>query len=370
MRITAFLTLCLLIASVASDAGAQGSGIANISVLQHTQGKYTLNVELTDSFPDVILLNGDSYRLREVETNEEVRLSQPVLWRSRPGKGVRFTGVDITYEKQYILTFRDFAKRFGESDFQMREGLPSSEDFEKGKGLAWQRSISPKIVQSDSTDGGLADLGFDLSLMYELPKRFEFDFEASVTSNKHDPTNHFRLNIYWRPGIWMPSRRVGIRPITLSLQEDASQTLKFHDLSARVFTTLFVHPFDGIQPIFMTAGIDEALRLSRDGEDYDEPRLHFQVQWGMVGLAGTGSRFFIDWRYLRVLDDIGDPRIDPNVDKERSYVEIGLVMPLYDDKNLTVSYADGDIAPMFTRNTSVEIGLEILFGGKQVFGSK
>ncbi len=377
MRKSAILVAAMLVASVFGSAYAQQehasqAGITSIQVSQYQQGLYYLNVEFSETFPDMILLDPNNYHLRKVSTGEAVRLPDPVLWISRPGKGVKFVGIEITYDSAYVLTFRDSERRFDASDFdELEEGQRSYEEFEQGgKRLFWQRSFKPKIIQSDSTAGDIADLGFDLMVRHELPQRFELSFDASVTSNKEDPINHLRLNLYWRPAIWMPSPRVGLRPLTLCVQEDANQTLEFHDLSGRAFTTLFVHPFNGIQPIFMTAGIDEALRISRDGDDFDEPRAHFQVQWGMVGLVGADSKFFIDWRYLRVLDDLGDPKLDPTICKERSYVEIGLVMPLYGDKNLTVTYADGDIAPMYTRNTSIQLGLEILFGGERVLGPR
>ncbi len=152
----------------------------------------------------------------------------------------------------------------------------------------------------------------------------------------------------------------------LSLQDNATQALKFHDISGSAFLSVFLHPFNGIQPIFVTGGLDYSRRLHIDGDDFDDPRFSLQAQWGMIGLLGKGSGFFIDFRYWRRIDSLGDPTIDPNQEKERHYVQLEFVLPIVAGKNLTVKYADGEVAPTFAKDTSVHLGLEFFFGGQRI----
>ena len=155
----------------------------------------------------------------------------------------------------------------------------------------------------------------------------------------------------------------------ISLQENATQALKLHDISFSAYTSFFLHPVKGMQPIFMTAGLEEAQRLNVDGKDFDDPRVHLQIQWGMVGLVGKGSNFFIEWQFWRRLENLGDPRIDPLQKKERQYVQLEFILPVAENKNLTVKYADGEVAPTYATDTSVHLGLEFLFGEQRfLFG--
>jgi len=365
------LLASLLITCYSSNVDAQ-SGISSVEIFQDTQGKYQINIELNYSFPDDVLLNSKWYNLWEKKTGAEIQLPEPILWKAKPGKGVRFVGVDITHRKEYVIQFRDFEADIDAGTFRLLEDQLSFQEFEKDKPIAWKRSIKPKISQGDSTINDLGDLGFELSLSRKLPKEFEFNFDASVTFNDNDPNNHWKLNLYWRPvDLWLhESARIGLRPLTLSLQENATQALTLHDLSIGAFTSIFVYLFDGIQPIFLTVGLDEAVRIARDGEDFDDPRVHLQIQWGMIGLVGKGSGFSIDWQYWHRLDNLGDPKIDPSEKKERKYIELEFVLPIIEGKNLTVKYADGEVAPTFTNDKSIHIGLEILFGGQRILGPK
>ncbi len=380
LLLTSFIITCYF-----TNANGQ-QGISNVEIIQHTAGKYTIKIALADSFPNDILLDRNIYNLWEKKTGEKVQLPEPILWMAKPGKGVRFVGVDITYKKEYIIQFKDFKANIQSNTFSLRTGQKGFDEFEKGKSVSWRTSIKPKISQGDSTINDLGDLGFELSLSRKLPRKFEFNFDASVTSNENDPNNHWKLSLDWRPvDLWLlysvtskgesnsfrnKSARIVLRPLTLSLQENATQGLTLHDLSIRAFTSISVRLFSGIQPIFLTAGLDEAVRIARDGEDFDDPRVHLQIQWGMVGLVGNGSDFFINWQYWHRLDNFGDPKIDPSQKKERKYIELEFVLPIVEGKNLTVKYADGEVAPTFTNDKTIHIGLEILFGGQRILGPK
>ena len=90
----------------------------------------------------------------------------------------------------------------------------------------------------------------------------------------------------------------------------------------------------------------------------------------MVGLLGGGSEFLVEWHYWRRLKNLGDPKIDPSLDKERKYIELEFSLPIMDNKNLKVNYARGHVAPIFTKDTSINIGLEILFGEYRILAPK
>lgn len=342
-------------------------GIESVEVLQFKDGRYQLRITFTDSLSEDQLKTGKNYSLRDKLNKTEVRLPAPRLWRSRRGRGVRFIGVDISHKDKYVIKFKDVEANIERINFIEREGQKSFENFEGGKLFQpWQKSIKPKIAQGDSTINELGDIGLDLAFSRKLGKKLEFNFDGSFTLNKDDPTNHWNLNLIWRTPLLLPIRQFGIRPLSLSLQENATQALRFHDLSVSATTTFVFWPFKGIQPIFATVGLDEALRINFDGEEFDDPRLNVQVQWGMVGLLGKGSSFFINWQLWRRFDNLGDPRIDPNQKKERQYIQLEFVLPIVDDKNLTVKYADGEFAPTFAEDTSVQLGLEFFFGGKRI----
>jgi hypothetical protein len=359
----------LLIVFYSSNVGAQ-EGINRVRITQYTQGKYQMHIELGDSFPDEILLNSKWYSLCEKKTGTEIKLPQPIPWITRPGKGVRFLGVDITYEKGYVIKFRDFEANIDTNSFVLLAGQITFKEFEKGKSKPWEKSIKPKIAQGDSTIREWGDLGLELSLSKELPKRFKFSFDASLTANKNDPNNHWKLNFYWQFDVYQ-YWRFGIRPFTLTLEEQATQGLTLHDLSVRAFTSLSVHPFNGIQPVYLTAGWDQSKRIRKNGRYSDDPRVHLQAQWGFVGLVGRGSSFFIDYQYWRRVEDIKNfDEIDPSQERKREYVELEFTLPITEGKNLTVRYADGKVAPTFTKDTSVHIGLEFLFGGYRVLMPK
>ena len=362
MKGKVLILLVFIISCYFINVSAQ-QGISEIDIIQHSEGKYKIRITMADSLPDDTLKDHSLYHLWEKKTGAEVKLPEPELWEARPGRGVRFTGVDITYKKQYIIQFDDFKADIQSSNFTWRNGQKSFDEFEQGKAGPWQTSFKPKIAQGDSTIRELGDLGFELFLSKELPKKFKFRFTASVTANKNDPSNDWTLDFSWRHEVWQPLPIVSLRPLRVSITEEANQGLTLHDLSVSAFTSISVQPFDGIEPVWLTAGLGPATRVARDSKDYDDPRFHLQMQWGMVGLVGRGAEFLIDWEYWRRLDDFGDPKIDPSLDKERQYIELQFSLPILDNKNLTVKYANGHVPPTFARNTSVHIGLEFLFGG-------
>jgi len=376
------ITCCVTIFPVAGFA-EEKIQIATAEAGRYENGNYIITLFLNkgpSTPPDVYFENNlkdpNNYLLKEKAEEKEIKLpSVLVSAKTLNGKkvyNILLYDVDITYKEKYSIEFRKPLPLVAPKDLVFIEDQKTLEKWEKNKSVAWETSIKPKISQGDSTIKDLGDLGFELSLSRKLPKKFEFNFDASVTLNENDPNNHWKLNLYWRPvDLWLhESARIGLRPLTLSLQENATQALTLHDLSIRAFTSIFVRPFVGIQPIFLTAGLDEAVRIARDGEDFDDPRVHLQIQWEMVGLVGRGSGFFIDWQYWHRLDNFGNPKIDPSVKKERKYIQLEFVLPIMEAKNLTVKYADGDVAPTFTNDKSIQIGLEILFGGQRILGPK
>lgn len=352
--------------------------INTAEVVQYRNGNYRIILLLNqgrsdppDDYFESLLKDPKNYFLREKTTQLEIKLPtvQVGLREKEKVYQISLIDVDIKYRKEYTVGFRKPLPAVEQKDLNFREG-EGTDEFEEGKSIAWEKSIKPKISQGDNTVNDLGDFGFELSLGRKLPQKFEFNFDASVTSNKNDPNNHWKLNLYWRYDLWQPSPRFVIRPLTLSLQEDSNQALTLHDLSIRGFASISVHLFNGIQPIFLTAGLDEAVRIARNGEDFDDPRIHLQVQWGMIGLVGRGSGFFINWQYWRRLDNFGNPKIDPSEEKERKYIELEFVLPIVESKNLTVKYADGNVAPTFMKDTSIHIGWEILFSGQRIPGPK
>jgi len=350
----------------------------------YNYGTYKIYVYLNKIRPDSakrdahfekLVENQNNYFLKEEITGDEIKLPALEIHTKDKRYQIILIDVGITSKKEYTIEFREPLPSVPRKALIFNlEGYSKDliDKFERGKSENWKKSIEPKILQSDSTTDSFADIGFDLALSRKLPAKFEFNFDASITINRNDPNNHWKLNFYWRPiDLWLEkTHHIGLRPLSLTLQEEATQALKFHDLSVRVFTSVFVRPLNGIQPLFLTAGFDEALQISRDDKDYDDPRFNIQAQWGMVGLVGRGSSFTIDWQYWRRFEKIGDPKFDPAGKKERKYVELEFVLPILENKNLTVKYADGDVSPTFEKTTTVQLGLEILFGGERIFGPK
>lgn len=324
-----------------------------------------------DTYFEDNLKKPGNYFLKEKTTEREIKLPAVTVSINMDDLyQIMFVDVDITHKKEYTVGFRAPLPGVAAKDllFLHKE---EAEKWEKRKARPWQRSIIPKIAQGDSTIREWGDLGIELFLSKELPKSFRLSLDASLTANKDDPNNHWKLDFYWQTGLWFPSNRLVLRPLTVILEEQATQGLTLHDLSVRAFTSISVHPFDGIQPIFMTAGWDHSKRIPKHGKDYDDPRVHLQAQWGFVGLVGRGSSFFIDYQYWRRVEDISNfDQIDPSQKRKREYIELEFTLPIAENKNITVRYADGDIAPTFTKDTSVHIGLEFLFGEYRVLVPK
>lgn len=377
------LITCWVTIFTAAGFAEEKIQIATAEAGRYENGNYIITLFLNkgpSTPPDVYFENNlkdpNNYLLKEKAEEKEIKLPlvlvSAIILNGKKVYDILLYDVDITYKEKYSIQFRKPLPLVAPKDLVFRGNQEALEKWEKNKSVAWETSIKPQISQGDSTGNDLGDLGFELSLSRKLPKKFEFNFDASVTLDENDPNNHWKLNLYWRPVdlLLHESARIGLRPLTLSLQENATQALTLHDLSIRAFTSIFVRPFVGIQPIFLTAGLDEAVRIARDGEDFDDPRVHLQIQWEMVGLVGRGSGFFIDWQYWHRLDNFGDPKIDPSEKKERKYIELEFVIPIIEGKNLTVKYADGEVAPTFTNDKSIHIGLEILFGGQRILGPK
>lgn len=352
--------------------------IKSAEAVQYKAGNYRIILVLNqgpstppDTYFENNLKKPDKYLLKEKTTEREIRLpAVTVSINIDDLYQIMFVDVDITHKKEYTIGFRAPLPTVETKDlvFLDKEG---ADKWEKGQAKPWQRSIKPKIAQGDSTIREWGDLGVELLLSKELSKGFRFSFDASLTANKDDPNNHWKLDFYWQTGIWSPSNRLAIRPLTVIFEEQTTQGLTLHDLSVRAFTSISVHPFNGIQPVFLTAGWDHSKRVPRHGRYSDDPRMHLQAQWGFVGLVGKGSSFFIDYHYWRRVDDIKNfDKIDPTQERKREYVRLEFTLPIAEGKNLTVRYADGKVAPTFTRDTSVHVGLEFLFGGYRVLMPK
>jgi len=271
----------------------------------------------------------------------------------------------------YVINYLGFSATVDSTALpkDQRQGI---ENFEKTKEEMWKSSVTPKIIQSDSTAGILGDLGLDVSISRRIVSSFEFSLAASLTAKKDNPNNKASASLVWRTPILHATNHVaGIRA-NISIQDDATQSLVFHDLSVRLFASVYLRPFEGIQPIFFTAGLDEASRIRTESgsPNYDDPRIHAQVQWGFIGLLGKGSAFHIDWTYWERLGNLGKPNIDPTEPKKRTFVALEFEYPIATDKNVTVKYADGSVAPTFSKSTSVQLGLQIFLGDWNLVGKE
>lgn len=343
----------------------QIESIANVEVLQDTVGLYQVRITFADSLSDDLLQKKEDYSLKDKLTELEVNLPPPKLWGSRPGRGVRFDGVDISFKKEYVIKFKDDKAKIDievnieRSSFIESEDQKSFEEFEGAKILQpWQVSVVPKIVQGDSTINELGDIGLDWFFSRKIAKWFEYSFEGSFTLNKDDPANHSKLNLTWHSPLLLPVRKFGIRPLSLSVQNNATQASRFTDVSFSAATTIVMWPLEGSQPISVTLGLDKALRLDLDGKNYDDPRLNVQAHWSLIGFLGKGSEFFAKWQLWHRFDNLGNPRINPDERINRQYFEFKFVLPVMYGKNLIIKYADGAFAPTFVKKTSVQIGME------------
>jgi hypothetical protein len=349
--------------------------IDSADVIQYKQGNYRIVMFLNqgrssppDTHFETLLKNPNNYVLKEKKTETQINLPAVQLGLgNNDNYQITLSGVNITHKKKYSIEFRSPLPTVEPMELVFSETESVLKKWENGKAMEWQSSITPKIAQGDSAISELGDMGFNFVLSRQLPGKFEFNFDGSLTLNKDDPTNHWNLKLFWRPVDLLldNSGRIGFRP-SISLEENANQALRFHEISIRAFASFFLHPFNGIQPVFITAGIDEVFRLNLDGEDSDDPRIQVQVQWGMVGLLGKGSSFFISWRFWHRLRNFGDVRINPSEREEPQYIQLEFVLPIMDGKNLSIKYAEGEFAPTFVSNRSIQLGLEFLFGNKPI----
>ena len=339
--------------------------IKSINLIQATKGMYLLHVMFTDTIPAVEFLNGDSYKLLDLNGNK-IELGEPERWIAKGDSGVNFSNVPVSYKDEYIFVFNDIQRKITKNNFQLRKGQKSFEDYENTKSIDWNWTATPKLIQNDSTNNSIGDLGLTLTLNSKLTNYLEFDFTGNISSRKSDPNNNLKLNLFWRPLDILTDENFtyGSRIVTICTQENTVQTLKYHDFSGRIFSTFFFRPFNGMQPLFLTAGYDYVFVKQIDKDLFKESRFHVQAQWGFVGLLGKGSGFFIDYHYWNKFSTTAE--YNPENKKQRRFLSFELKVPIADDKSIIVQYADGDVAPTFESTTSVSLGLFISLNGLKI----
>ena len=384
MHQRAVLLFCIL--HMPCKIAADDLDFENAEVVQHTNGLYRVIAKLNQgpaSAPDqeleTELKRPENYTLRQKSLGglvdaEAVQLA--LTGGDTEVYQVTLGFLDMSCKEKYELSFRG-PVMMGPVDAVFREPEEDCEEFEKGKAEEWHRSITPKLLQGENTSNEIGDIGFDVEITRKLPRTFELDLQASITPNKDDANNNLEMSLFWRPfDLLMDSEgRYGTRLLSLEAKDTMTQSFELHDITIlNVHTTWFLRPVDRIQPVFVAAGVASVRRESSEGEDFDDPRFHLQAQWGMLGLFGRGSRFLLDWNYMRQLDKKwgvfgGDATIDETLKEDRFFYEATFQMPMAEGKNLTVTYKDGELSPTFDSETSVQLGLQLLFGDEGVLGS-
>ena len=275
----------------------------------------------------------------------------------------KFVGLELNYHHQYEIRLTPPLPPAEPMRVSFLGTDSALSEWEARRSTPWSRRFEPVLVQNTENPDEIGALGFELQLKRKVYKQIEVNFETLVTSRKNDPTNRWKLDLLWRSPV-MTSRggQLSFRLLTLMASGEANQGLTFGDLSGRAFATLKFQPLLGIQPVFATVGFEQATRVARDAEDYDDPRLHIQAQWGMVGLLGRGTRLKASWQYWYRLEDLWDSKINAAEPEERQHIDVTFTYPMADGKNLTLRYLDGELSPTFDRTTAILVGLEILLG--------
>jgi hypothetical protein len=210
----------------------------------------------------------------------------------------------------------------------------------------------------------------DAAASMSLHDTLAFDLKASLGLNKDDPGNYEAMSVDWQPWTYSLSQNgfIGTDFLGIKIQETASQSLVLHDLSGGLRSSMAIHPFNGIQPLYLTGGLDAALRHLAPGKNYSDPRTYVEARWGWEGMVGAGSHLLVIWQYWTRMDQWA-PASDPVEPTEREYVQVEATVPWSKDKNIKITYSDGQMPPTFVAQTMVKAGLEVFWDGKSVYSS-
>ncbi len=334
--------------------------IDSIQIFKDKNGLYAMgilfNQKIDEQYFDV-----SKYKLAD-SAGMNIPLRSPLKWHLK-GDGIKFTGLDLSYDKTYYLYFIGDNILIDKNNFrQLLKGEESYEKYEEQKSIGWKFTAAPVLIQSDSTQNTIGDLGLYWSVKAVITNTLNFNFEGTISSKKDDPSNNIKFNISY---LWSLEQVIPgflkMRPLCIHTQENTIQTLNYHDISGMVFTSIVLSPFPNLQNVYVTAGYEYANVAEKDKDPFQEGRINAEAQWGFAGLMGKGSGFFIDYQYWnRVSTSVS---YDPSNKKERKLLSIELSVPVTDGKTLNLKYQDGDAAPTFINSTNVSLGLHIDLNG-------
>ena len=356
--------------ALATPVPVPGFQLVSATASPYVFGNYRLIVRAQGNLDDALVVQAlkqaEHWSLREVGTEKPIPLPQPQLGTKAGLFMATFNDLDLTSKSRYEVSFKG-----GDYLEVLLPPVPGMDldafETEKGKTGDWVASLHPRVIQVSGT-AGTTQPGLDVAVSKVLHDSLSLDLKASLGLVKQDPGNYESLGLSLQPWNYSVSQNgcIGSDFIGLQVQESASQSLDLQDLSGGLRSCLALHPIDGLQPVYVTGGLDAALRHLNPGQNYSDPRTFLEARWGWEGLVGPGSHLLVVWQYWMRMDQWA-PASDPSLAPEREYVEIESSLPLWQDKNFKVTYADGALPPAFVPQTSVKAGLEIFWDGKPAF---
>jgi hypothetical protein len=356
-----------LIALIICNYTSFAQTINSVKISKFKNGLYTLKVffnsKIDSSYKDLSLFTiTDSYNYR-------VELPKPTFM-GQENNALKFTGLSISYNQSYKLHFIDTTIIIDSTKYENLGGKGTEyEEYESKYSLDWNWSATPKLIQSDSSNNSLGDLGLSLEAVANFSGIFNLNFDGNVSSKKDDPNNTVKLNISAHTQL-VPVIKdlLKIRPLLFRMQENTTQILKYHDLSGSAITTFIIIPSKGIQHIFLTVAYDYANIIQQNQEPFRESRFNVEILWGFEGLIGKGTSFNADWQYWNRLATTAS--YEQTNKKERKLLSLELKIPVDNDKCMNIKYQDGDIAPLFINSTSFSLGLQIALASLNLLSGK
>ncbi len=351
----ALITIILAIANIHAQIK-----IDSIQIFKDTKGLYSMGILLNQKVND-ICRDISNYKLTD-NTGLKIPLHQPVNWH-QGGNGLKFSGLELSYDQTFNLSFLGENILIDKNNYkQLHSGEENYEQYELQKSLGFKFTAAPVLIQSDSSKYSIGNLGLYWSAKAGITNTLNFNFEGTISSQKDDPSNNIKFNIsyLWSLEEVIP-KFLKMRPLCIHTQENTIQTLKYHDISGMVFTSLAFSPFKNLQSVYVTAGYEYANVAQKEKDPFQEGRINAEFQWGFAGLMGRGSGFFMDFQYWYRVSTTAS--YDPSNKKERKLLSIELNVPVTDGKVLNLKYQDGDAAPTFINTTNVSLGLHIDING-------
>jgi|GEM_PF-3835827 len=330
--------------------------IDSIQVFKDTKGLYTMGILFNHAVNDTCR-DLSNYKLTD-SIGENIPLRTIAKWRLT-GKGLKFSGLELSYDNTYYLSFIDENILINKNNFQMlKDSADSYEKYEEQKSIGFKVTAAPVLIQSDSSKNTIGNLGLYWSAKAVITNTLNFNFEGTISSQKDDPSNNIKFNIsyLWTLEPVIPGF-LKMRPLCIQTQENTIQTMKYHDISGMLFTSLVLSLFPNLQSVYVTAGYEYANVAQNNNVPFQEGRINAEVQWGFAGLMGKGSGFFIGYQYWNRV--AATAVYDPSNKKERKLLSVELNVPVADGKILNLKYQDGDAAPTFINTTNVSLGLHI-----------